>query len=741
MEFAYLFKVLMRRKWIILACTVVALVAAYFFTKKIKHTYKSVAQLSTGFTVIQDLKLSDENFSLPQIDVKFNNAIENITSPKVLSLVSYRMMIHDLENPKEAFTAVKEEDKQKDSFKKTDQKKLLTLLKQKLEGAVQLSPSVPEEKDAIAFLEVYDYDIGTIKNNLNVARYQRTDYINIDYVSQNPKLSAYAVNTLCQEFKRFYGLDQRERSDVSVVSLDSLVKQKKAIFDQKIQQKNQFMSSEGVLDVGLEGSNKLGQVGTFESQLIEEKANQSNLSYQVAQLTKLIDAAKAKGMTSVIAPTTSNSGVGNAEYMNLRKQYNSLNAQYIASGSSDAEIKRKMDEISQKMQKIDLADNSGGVTQDGGAAPVTIDQLIQRRVGLEGQLKATTQKISSIQSKISQLNGGLTGMAAKSANIEQLDKEIEMASAEYKEATQRYNLALNMTGATPGVFKQTMFGEPALLPEPSRKFMIMAISGITALIISCLIIIGKEFFDNSVKTPSAFQRLTGLPLLGVVNWVKFQQSNVLEKITLFNEKEVRHNLFRELLRKLRYELESNGKRIYLFTSTEPQQGKTTLIQSLAYSLSLSKKRVLIIDTNFCNNDLTKATNANPVLEKFSLNGKPFSFEDLKSFISKTNAEGVDVIGCEGGDYTPSEILPKNHLLNYLDQLREEYDFIFLEGAPLNGFTDTKELIKYADGLIAVFSAEATFSAADKESIAFLNENREKFIGAVLNKVQEDNLAL
>ena len=33
-----------------------------------------------------------------------------------------------------------------------------------------------------------------------------------------------------------------------------------------------------------------------------------------------------------------------------------------------------------------------------------------------------------------------------------------------------------------------------------------------------------------------------------------------------------------------------------------------------------------------------------------------------------------------------------------------YDYIFMEGAPLNGYSDSKELVQYADGVIAIFSA-------------------------------------
>jgi Mrp family chromosome partitioning ATPase len=226
-----------------------------------------------------------------------------------------------------------------------------------------------------------------------------------------------------------------------------------------------------------------------------------------------------------------------------------------------------------------------------------------------------------------------------------------------------------------------------------------------------------------------------------VNRIKLNgQVIVLERIAVFDsEEKARGDTFLELLRKLRYELETSNKRVILFTSTIPQQGKTVLIQALAYILSLGKKSVLMIDTNFCNNDLTKNVNATPVLEDFDPGNKPFNRNDVSKLVSPTNIARVGVIGCKGGDYTPSEILPKNHLLLYLDQMKEEYDFIFLEGAPLNEYTDTMELINYADGMVAVFAADANFSNLDKESIEFLQLHKDKFIGAILNKVEVEHL--
>jgi hypothetical protein len=162
-----------------------------------------------------------------------------------------------------------------------------------------------------------------------------------------------------------------------------------------------------------------------------------------------------------------------------------------------------------------------------------------------------------------------------------------------------------------------------------------------ALFLSVIVIIVIEYFDQSIKSPAQFNRQTQLPLIGAISYIDKFDGNILSKVNSISKEEGRNNVFKELLRKLRYEIESSGKRIFLFTSTEPQQGKTTLIQALSYSLSLGKKKVLIIDTNFCNNDLTNILHATPSLEKFYVNGKPFNIEDVKALVTPTDVEGVE----------------------------------------------------------------------------------------------------
>jgi polysaccharide biosynthesis transport protein len=731
MEFAYLFKALLRRIWVIVACLVVAVVIAYVLTMNLRREYKSTAQLSTGFTVSEEMKLADDRFNITEINVKFQNVIENISSPKVRSLVSYRLMLNDLQND-QPFRHLSKEQMQSPAFKIVNKANAIRILTNKLDSIQLLSTSIPEEKDLLNFIDLYDYDVNALAGLLLVARYQQTDYINVVCLSENPYLSAFVVNAICNEFRRFYGLDKRSRSDNSITGIDSLVRQKKQVLDEKIAIKNQYMSNQGVVDVNMEGSSKLAQINSFETQLIEERAQQENLNYRLQQTTELIDQ-----MRNNKGGATTNSG--NSDYLKLKKQYDELYSEYIRTGSTNTELKKRLDNLSTQINSAEINNNTAPVNPQNSEK--AIEDLVQKRIDYEGQLKSSIQKIAAIEAKLGMLKGNLSGMAATGASIKQLDKEIEIASAEYTDAKDKLNMAMNMGEQVQGNFKQTVIGEPALRPESSKRIPIIAMSAVCAVLLSSLTIVGKEFFDNSIKTPTNFQRVTGLPLLGVVNAVNFGKTGILDRVTHHEEeyKGNRENSFKENIRKMRYEIEASGKKIFLLTSTMSNQGKTTLTQALAYSLSLGKKSVLIIDTNFNNNDLTRAIEAQPVLEQFSLNGKPFNFEDLQSYVTKTAVEDVDIIGCQGGDYTPSEILPKNHLLNYLDILKQKYDFIFMEGAPLNDFTDTKELIRYVEGVIAIFSADISLTATDKESIAFLKQNKEKFLGAILNKVESRNL--
>ncbi|SEN88430.1 Uncharacterized protein involved in exopolysaccharide biosynthesis [Chitinophaga rupis] len=730
MDVIYFVKALLKKKWWIIISTIVAIVLSFVFTMDRAKLYVSNAQMSTGFTINDDIKLRDENnVNLFEADVKFNNVVETITSPTVISLLSYQLLIHDLTSPK-PFRFLTEKDRRTPEYLQFNRVAGLQLARHKLDSLQMLTSYQPEERKLLEYMKLCKYDYESLRKRLNIGRLQRTDYIDMSFGSENPELSAFVVNTLYSEFTRYYRSMRSERSVENVGTFEALVNQKKTELDQKIDALRNYKSSEGLLNVEAASGNELGLISQLEKALLDEKATYNNLNSSVQSVNEQL-----AQMNQGKAVYDNN----NAEIVALRKQLNQSNDEYQRGGSSDADLADKIK--TQRAQLQRLMSSSAVAT----GKTVSKDELLQKKASLDADLKASLLNIASLQNKIGSLRGSVGSYANKEATVSTLQKEVDLAQEEYNKLKEKLNTALDSRLAPPDDFRQTLKGQPAFKPESSKRIIIMGMAGASVFLLTTLGVLFMEFFDNSIKSPSVFERHVDLKLISTINHAdlhRYSIPEVLQKqISDDDASRRRQNTFRELLRKLRYEVESSNKSIFLFTSTESQQGKTTLVQALAYSLSLSNKRVLIIDTNFCNNDLTVALQAKPTLETFSMAPEEVSIEKVREIVTTYSVEGIEVIGCKGGDYTPSEILPRNHLLNYLPQLKGYYDFVLLEGAPLNDYTDSKELVHYVEGVIAIFSSRASLKQNDKESIQFLQSMNGKLLGAVLNNVNDDFLEL
>ncbi|RZK04279.1 MAG: hypothetical protein EOO46_16945 [Flavobacterium sp.] len=557
-------QILYRKKWILIFCTLISVSAAFFLTMDSPKLYKSLSQLSTGFTVSEDIKMSNETFNLPQIDAKFNNAVENITSSKVVALMSYNLLLHDL-NSGTPFRKLSEKSlKNNPELRSIDKQHVTRLLQNKIDSFALLNTVHNDEKLLENILGSYRYDVDNLKKDLSVGRFQRTDYINISFKSENPDLSAYVVNALIVEFRRYFDSFRKERSSESIVTLDSIAKRRKLELDQKIAMKTQFQSDSAVLSPELVNSSNLEQVNMMESSMADERAKAQSYEYQIGQLEKQIRNAQASNS----GPVKTNVA-GNEEYMALRKQRSDLYNDFVRKGSNDPVLKKQLDDLDAKLkEKIPTSvENNNNATADNQAN--LANNLIQKKIEIEGQLQSAESKISYYNSRLRALKGGMGNVVSMGATLQQLEKEIEILNNEYTAVKEKLDMANDLTDAGRSNFKQTLYGQPALEPEPSKRILIIVLAGLAAFIVTFLVLIFFEYIDQSIKSPSQFNRQTGLKLLGVVNFVPLKGQKISEKFMHLENTEEgnRKDSFRELLRKIRYELENSNKKIFLFKAT------------------------------------------------------------------------------------------------------------------------------------------------------------------------------
>jgi Mrp family chromosome partitioning ATPase/uncharacterized protein involved in exopolysaccharide biosynthesis len=722
MDFVYLLRVLSKRKWIIIFSTIIAAGIAWFFTRNEEKQYLSTSQISTGFTSNDIVKIND-NSDFYETDTKFNNVVVTFTSPTVISLLSYRAMLHDLENPSHPFRTLTAEQKISPVFLQVNAGHAKILLEHKLDSMSLLTSYKPDEKKMLEYLKLYKYDYNSILQNLSVYRVERTDYIQVNYTSENPELSAFMVNTVFQEFARYYKFIRTERSEVAIDTLQSLLEKYKSERDEK----NQVLKSTG--GSGTNGNASYDQqLSTLQGQLADERAKNTRANIELQKINSRLASLGSSDQTT-----------SNAELIAIKNQMTAAYNQYLQSGSKDQaaldQYNRLKNQYQSKLLTVSTPQNSTN----------ELNKLLGDKSDREVDIQASNAQISYLQGQITALENTIASQVNKNATAQILSQDAELANKEYAAAQQKYNDALDMNNASVNNFHQILVGQPAIEPLPSKRYLIVGMAGGSVFVLSVLVIIFLTYLDSSIKTPFIFSRIVNLKLLSMVNFMNLKNKMLAEVVANTNvaensEEKNRNNVFRESIRKLRYEIEHSGKKVFLFTSTKKGQGKTTLIQALSYSLSLSKKKVLIVDTNFCNNDLTVQLEGTPVLEQIvvpELNDQ--ILENVRNAAVEVKGGAVYLIGCGGGDYTPSEILPSKHLLMHLQKLTEIYDYVFLEGPPLNDFSDSKELTEYVDGVVAIFSAKHIIKQIDKESISFFKSLNGKFCGSVLNMVELENL--
>ncbi len=728
MDFMFFVNALLRKKWVIIICTVAGLIAALLFTFTKKNMYLSAATYSTGFTMKQQVKMTtDEGLNIFEIDQRFKNVIETFKSPVVICMLSYDLMLHDLTS-KMPYTTLSDKEKTKPEYTQVNFEKAKQILEQKKASKEILKAYDQEENKVYQLIQLYQYDNESILDELTVDRVTGTDYLNIIYKSQNPEMSAFVVNTIGKEFISFFTSITSTRTEESTGRLDTLAARKRKEIEDKTNQLAAYKRSFNSPNINDRSTAALEMVKEQQSKLSDETSKLNSLN---ADLRSVNQNLENLGSVSESAPAN------NSELIALQQKNRDLAAELTKKGGVDAAIEAQMTENQNKINKLQPSSSNN---TDRGEKRRRREDLLAQKIKIQNDIEAQNITIATLKSSVNTYNALATSGAGADVMADAMQKEIDRLNTEYNQMTGQLQNALNVTVAPEINFKQTLIGQPAIKPERSGRKVIIGVGAIAALMVSSLWIIIMDFLDQSVRAPSIFNKVVNLKLLAVVNKVDLKNKAIENYFTIDESTAAdKEFVYVENMRKLRYEIETSGKKIILFTSTKPAEGKTTIIESLASSFSLTKKRVLLIDTNFSNNSLTEKYDAKPMLDQFSLNGEPNSMEKLASVNSTTKIPYVDIIGCKESLFSPDEVLQKNNLLENLPKLIGRYDYILMEGASLNLHADTKELLKYAEAVIAVFSAKSVIRQTDKDSIRFLKNQKEKLIGAVLNEVEEDNV--
>jgi Mrp family chromosome partitioning ATPase/uncharacterized protein involved in exopolysaccharide biosynthesis len=727
MDLINFLRVLIRRKWLLLAIFSVAVITTFLIARQAPEVYRVSAQLASGLTADNNLFYASGRNQSPQryeIEAKLKNMAELIQSPQVLTLVSYQLILHDIApNQTSPFRSVND---LRSTYSPTEQEAARKNYQAHLDSMETLTSTNEQDQTQLEIMRSMDYDPDALRRGLNVRRIPGTDLIDLEFTDINPRLAAFVVNTLSQEFIRYYADVRASRMEGAVEFFREMVEEKKGTLDNKIERWEDSQGSaadrSGISPV----RNTLVQIERFErardqavDQLAAAQRRQAALRQQIndgiASSYVTLEAASPEGRSPELEQALA---------LSLKR--------YVAQGMNDGVLADSIAALT-----IAMEDALSAFARNNLPSSALNDfSLVKGRIEAEVQEVVSEITIKTLDIELRHI-GGEAGTVSTSDEMETPQgREVEMARDDYLLMLNKlHDARLSASEIGTGNLSQVAFVQAPEAPLPSQTWLLTVLSGMVSLAIGVLVIFVMEYLDTSIKFPSRFNALTGMERLGVLN--RLGASN-LDLVSLFSETQKNQSLetYKQLLRKIRYELEKMGAKNILLTSTKGGAGKTSMLVSLAYSISLNGKRVLLIDTNFKDNALTKIIGSAPTLEKYLNREIP-----RRALVSNSVFDGIDVIGCAGGNFSPSEVFKEEAFERLLADLQAEYDVILMEGPALNSFSDSRELAHYADKVIPIFAANMVVNEADKTSIEYLQSLGDQVTGAVLNKVELKNLSL
>lgn len=197
-------------------------------------------------------------------------------------------------------------------------------------------------------------------------------------------------------------------------------------------------------------------------------------------------------------------------------------------------------------------------------------------------------------------------------------------------------------------------------------------------------------------------------------------------------------IFRHIRTNIEYSTVDKEIKSIAITSTQPGEAKSTTSINLAYIFAAKYQKVLIIDC-----DLRKT-----MLHRYMRLSNQFGLTDALLDYGKNRKLNMDYFqkvnhaSFQGLLYVltagvhvpnPSELLSSEVFKNYINLLKDNFDFIIIDCAPVGSISDAIPVGNAVDGTIFVVSAKDTNRKDAAACVNLLQRNNVNLLGSVLTK--------
>ncbi len=313
-----------------------------------------------------------------------------------------------------------------------------------------------------------------------------------------------------------------------------------------------------------------------------------------------------------------------------------------------------------------------------------------------------------------------------------LSRELDTNRALYESILKRLKeteIAKGVEQSNVSVFERAILPAEPIERNQKRTLALALVLGLSA---GVGLSFGLSFLDTSLRNIEETEKLTRLSVLGAIP----RQPALYAADNTLSLKENPASPAAEAFRSLRAALHvagrAKGNRVILMTSSAPGEGKTFCAVNYAEAVAQQGLRTLLIDA-----DLRQ-----PMVEKVLLPGKRSL--GLSDYLNGTSGEAPTIHPAEVGNLfvmpagspssNPAELLSSVAFGALIRFLREDFDRIIIDTAPVMAVSDTLLLTEHADMVCLVIRAGKTPRNWVTRTLAMLEQAGSQPIGLLLNQI-------
>ena len=318
------------------------------------------------------------------------------------------------------------------------------------------------------------------------------------------------------------------------------------------------------------------------------------------------------------------------------------------------------------------------------------------------------------------------------AKIETLKLSVAFTEERYRTLSQRLDEARINLGAVKG---NISIVQPAVTADPPSSRPLIMVAALLLFSLPLAVGLLVDYMDDTVQSPAAFGRQTGLPCLAVVpkTW-RLRLRRVLRRTPLGS----RLAAFRTLRLGLYLALKDSAPRRIAIVGARKGEGRSTLVLNIARVLADDRKKVTVVDADLRHASLASALR---IKSRGGLVEVLAGELTLSKVLHQTTPATLVLLPAKAtGRVLPPnvEMLFRSHEFKQIvDELSFQSDIVLFDTPPVLEFPDVLDLLAYMDGVIVVAEAGSVSQAReDVLKIAdLIGASGVKGLGVVLNKAR------